>query len=692
MQRRNWTDSGKANAIRSYVVAFLAVAAFAAGLYAVQRLFRVEIQPFLLLVPVIISAIYGGALPALFATLLALLSCTFLFLEPTLSFWVANRQDRSMVLAFAFLCLWITLMGALLERAREKAAAMMRSLQHSEHIVRALLQSASGAVVGVGPDGRISMANDATFAVFGYRPQELIGQPVELLVPNGMRKLPGAGARTTHADGRNTPAAKTREMTGKKKNGDPFPAEVTFGIADTPTGPLAVACVTDISKRKASEEQIQRAAKHDTLTALPNRALLFELAAQLLGSARRGNARAAVLYIDLDRFKAVNGTYGHTTGDKVLQEAARRIRESVRSSDLAARLGDDDFIAILSDVGTDDGVVQAASHLMARLNEPYRIGTLELLSSPSIGISIYPDDGDHLDKLIGMAETAMHRVKDQGGNAHQIFRADIDDGEKIMVALEHKMRQGLREQDFELLYQPIIDTRTMQVVSAEALIRWRQQDAAALTPDAFIGVAENSGLIHQLGDWVIREACRQHGKWRRSGLPPMRISINVSPLQFRARDFQARLKDAVEYSGIDPACVELEVTESTVMQNVQDASRILACLKEMGFHIALDDFGTGYSSLSYLSQFPIDQLKVDRRFIKQIDTDSRSLAIAETVIALGKKLGAEVVAEGIETDEALDILRKCGCGLGQGYLISEPLPPDRFVEWYRRTDPRQLFH
>ncbi|HEV2610857.1 MAG TPA: GGDEF domain-containing phosphodiesterase, partial [Noviherbaspirillum sp.] len=355
-------------------------------------------------------------------------------------------------------------------------------------------------------------------------------------------------------------------------------------------------------------------------------------------------------------------------------------------------LGSDQFIAILSDVETEHDISQAAVHLLARLGEPYRIGTEELRVSPSIGISIYPENGDHIDKLIRMSEAAMHQAKLQGGNTHQFFDAGIDTGEKITVALEQKLRQGLREQDFELLYQPIIDTSTKQVVSAEALIRWRQQDDVALTPDAFIGVAESSGLIHQLGDWVIREACRQHGKWRRSGLPPMRISINVSPLQFRARDFQARLKDAIEYSGIDPACVELEVTESTVMQHVQEASKTLAALKSMGFHIALDDFGTGYSNLSYLSQFPIDQLKVDRRFIQQIDTDSRSLAIAETVIALGKKLGAEVVAEGIESEEALDILKRCGCGLGQGYLISEPLPPDRFVEWYRRNDPRQFYH
>jgi diguanylate cyclase (GGDEF)-like protein/PAS domain S-box-containing protein len=692
MQRRIRTDSRKVNAVHSHVVAFLAVAAFAAGLYAVQRLFHVEVQPLLLLIPVIISAIHGGALPALFATLLALMSCTFLFLEPTHSFWIANRQDRSMVLAFAFLCLWIALLGALLERAREKAAALALSVQHNEQTLRALLQAASAAVVGVGQDGRISIANDATLAVFGYRSQELIGQPVELVVPDGVRKLPAVSGKTVQADSKGMPSGKSRELSGKKKSGDLFPAELTLGMADTPSGPLAIVCVTDISKRKASDEQIQRAAKHDSLTSLPNRALLVELGAQLLGSARRNNARAAVLFIDLDRFKAVNDAYGHATGDKVLQEAARRIRESVRSSDVVGRLSGDEFIAVLSAVGTDEGVAQAAGHLMASLNEPYHIGSVELRTSPSIGISVYPDDGDHIDKLIGMAETAMHRVKDQGGNGHQIFKAGVDNGEKITIALEHKMRQGLREQDFELLYQPIIDTRTMHVVSAEALIRWRQQDAASLMPDAFIGLAESSGLIHQLGDWVIREACRQHGKWRRNGLPPMRISINVSPLQFRARDFQARLKDAVEYSGIDPACVELEVTESTVMQNVQDASKTLTCLKDMGFHIALDDFGTGYSSLSYLSQFPIDKLKVDRRFIKQIDTDARSLAITETVIALGKKLGAEVVAEGIETDEALDILRDSGCGLGQGYLISEPLPPDRFVEWYRRTDPRQLLH
>ncbi len=696
MQPRNWIDSKKARAVRSYVVAFVAVATFAAVQYAVQHILRVDLPPALpltvLLAPVLISAIHGGAMPALFATVLGLAAGAFFFLQPTLNLWIGYRQDRVMVLAFAFICLLIAFMGALLERARENAAAAKRSLLQSEHTLRTLLQSASAAIIGVGHDGRISIANDAVFAVFGYRPKELIGQHVELILPDGIRKPVTPADKETSADSKAAMGGKCRELPGKRKNGDSFPAELTLAATDTPAGPLTIAYIVDIGKRKASEAQILQAAKNDSLTGLPNRPLMLELAAQLLGSARRGNRQAAVFVIDVDRFKSVNDRYGQTTGDKILQEAARRLKESVRSSDLAGRLAGDEFIAILSDVETEHGIAQAAEHMLARLSEPYRIGAEELRVSPSIGISIYPDNGDHIDKLIRMAEAAMHHARDQGGDMHQFFKAGIGTGEKTTVALEQKLRQALREQDFELLYQPIIDTRTMHVVSAEALIRWRQPDDATMTPDAFIGVAESSGLIHQLGDWVIREACRQHGKWRRSGLPPMRISINVSPLQFRARDFQARLRDAIEYSGIDPACVELEVTESTVMQHVHEASKTLAALKSMGFHIALDDFGTGYSNLSYLSQFPIDKLKVDRRFIRQIDTDSRSLAIAETVIALGKKLGAEVVAEGIESTEALDILRQCGCGLGQGYLISEPLPPDRFVEWYLRTDPRQLYH
>ncbi|HEV2610266.1 MAG TPA: DUF4118 domain-containing protein, partial [Noviherbaspirillum sp.] len=313
MQRRKWIDSKKGSAVRSYVVAFLAVAVCASLQYAVLHLLQADLPPALpltvLLAPVIISAMYGGAMPALFAAVLALAAGAFLFLQPILNFWIAYRQDRVMVLAFAFISLLIAFMGALLERAREKAAAAKLALQQSDQTVRALLQSASAAVVGFGPDGKISIANDAVFNVFGYRSRELIGQPVDMVLPDVMRKPAMPTDKDVSQESRAMQTGKCRETPGKKKNGDPFPAELTLGSTDTPNGPLTIAYIADIGKRKANEAQALHAAKHDSLTGLPNRALMLELAAQLLGAARRGNARAAVLMIDVDRFKSVNERY-----------------------------------------------------------------------------------------------------------------------------------------------------------------------------------------------------------------------------------------------------------------------------------------------------------------------------------------------------------------------------------------------
>jgi diguanylate cyclase (GGDEF)-like protein len=425
---------------------------------------------------------------------------------------------------------------------------------------------------------------------------------------------------------------------------------------------------------------------------LPNRALIYELANQMVGASKRGSERLAVLFFDLDRFKPINDTYGHETGDKMLQEVARRLTANVRSSDLVGRLGGDEFIAILTDVHADIDAAHAASHLLGCLGMPYEIDSLELRTSPSIGISMYPEDGRDIDTLIRHADAAMYHAKNQGRNTYQFFTPEINTNTERVFALEQRLRHSIDEKNFSLVYQPVIDTRTMHVTGAEALIRWRQQNSQPLLPGEFIAAAEASGLINRLGEWVIQEACRQHQAWRRQGLPPMRIAVNVSPVQFRSKDFDRLVSEVVGSSGIDPHCLELEVTEGTVMKQVEEAGKTLADLKRLGLRIALDDFGTGYSSLSYLSQFPIDKLKVDQSFIRHIDTDRRSLAIAETVIALGKKLGVEVVAEGIESEVALDLLRDRGCDMGQGYLISAPLPPDQFVDWYRQADPRRLYH
>ena len=392
-----------------------------------------------------------------------------------------------------------------------------------------------------------------------------------------------------------------------------------------PGGRLVVSHIADISERREAERRVLHAARHDPLTGLPNRALVYELGAQLLASAKRHGDRIAILFFDLDRFKPINDTYGHTIGDRMLQQVGQRLKDGLRGNDLVGRLGGDEFVAILADIRTDDAVLHMATQLLHTLREPYRIDTLDLKTSPSIGISIYPEDGDELDTLIRHADAAMYHAKNAGRNRCQFFTQEIYLHARQTFDLEQRLRRSIAESDFELVYQPFIDVSHKRFVGVEALLRWRGGPTAPGAQERFIAAAERIGLITVLGDWVLQEACRQHEKWRELGLPAIRMAVNVSAVQFREKNFSERAAYIIRRSGIPPSCIEFEVTESAVMSDVEDAAKMLERLKGDGVSIALDDFGTGYSSLSYLSQFPINKLKIDKSFIHNIDTDPRSL-------------------------------------------------------------------
>ena len=704
-------------------------------------------------------------------------------------------------------------------RDRTMEHQLQLSLEESEKTARALLESATQAVVGIGKDGAIRLVNRTAETMFGYPREELIGQPIEMLLPYASRKRHVEQRSAYFRESYPRPMGVGMELKGMRRDGNVFPIEASLSMTETPSGRLAVSFVSDISKRKEIEAELLRersqlqsildntpvlismrdlngkvilcnkalqsvttastdtlvghnvadlypketaqeilesdrkalhagvsihleqelrhkegdwhtyhtikfpvsdlnttepfgicsfslditeqknaeqkalhAAQHDPLTGLPSRALVYELGSHLIAAEKRGKNKVAVLFFDLDRFKPINDTYGHETGDMMLKEVARRLSASVRSSDIVGRLGGDEFIALLTNVQTEQDIARAAKHLLDKLSEPYHVKDLELRTSPSIGISVYPADGEAIEVLIRHADAAMYYAKANGRNTYQFFTTEINTNTQRVFTLEQKLRQSIHENNFELFYQPIVDTQTRQVRGAEALIRWRQSSTEVIMPSEFIMAAEASGLINQLGHWVIQEACRQHQAWRNKGLPPIRVAVNVSPIQFRARDFSRNVAEAVKATKIDPSYLELEVTESTVMKQVEEAAKTLAGLKQLGLRISLDDFGTGYSSLSYLSQFPIDKLKVDQSFIRNIDSDNRSLAIAETVIALGKKLSVEVVAEGIESEEALDLLRDRDCDLGQGYLISPPMAAGQFADWYRQHHPERVYH
>lgn len=562
------------------------------------------------------------------------------------------------------------------ERKRMEAALLR---ERSE--LRSLIDHTPVLVSMQDRDGHINLINHAFAAILGRREEDVLGKPLAEVFP------PTLAAQVLKANdevlGKDVPVSMEIEL--PHLDGEThtyhlvkFPlrwlgTEQTFGV-----GGIAM----DITEQKKAEEKVRHAAQHDPLTGLPNRALVYELGAQLIEGAHRHRRMLAVMFFDLDRFKPINDTYGHRTGDLMLQEVARRLRTSVRSSDLVGRLGGDEFVAVLTDLKSESHLEGIASHLLQRLSEPYKIEALELHTSPSIGISVYPGGSTGIDALIRQSDAAMYHAKTNGRNNYQYFSEEIRSNSARVFELEQRLRRSLHEDDFELAYQPIIDMRSGTLRSVEALIRWRQENGSELMPGDFIAAAEASGLIHQIGEWVIREASRQHEAWRRAGLPPIRIAVNVSPVQFRSAEFRERLVSALDAGTMSPECLELEVTESTVMSHIDEATQTLRWLKGMGLKVALDDFGTGYSSLSHLAQLPIDKLKVDRAFVTHIDTDSRSLAITETVLALAQKLGVEVVAEGIENATAMELLRERGCGLGQGYLIGLPMKADQLSAWH----------
>jgi diguanylate cyclase (GGDEF)-like protein/PAS domain S-box-containing protein len=452
----------------------------------------------------------------------------------------------------------------------------------------------------------------------------------------------------------------------------------------TPAGQVVklIGTQLDVTESKRAEQRVLEAARHDPLTGLPNRALVFEYASHMLAAVRRNPRRGAFLFIDLDRFKPINDLYGHGVGDRVLQEAATRLVSCVRDEDLVGRLGGDEFVIMLPQI-SGQRATTVARHVMDALSCPFQIDEQDLSISASIGISHFPEHGLDVDALIHAADLAMYQAK-QGGRAnYHVYTSALSDRADAASLIEAQLKRALKHGGLALHYQPVVDIRSRRVIGAEALLRLAGDDGREIGPDRFIPIAEAAGLITELGEWAAIEACRQHQQWRQQGLPPFTIAINVSPLQFRQRAFVQRLQSILHDAQMDPACFQIEVTESAVMDSVDEAIDTLNQIKSIGIRIALDDFGTGYSSLSHLSRLPLDKLKVDQSFVRRLEQDRTSRAITGAIIALGRTLNLEVVGEGIESKSDLDYLQENGCDQGQGFYLSHPLPANLFANWFQ---------
>jgi diguanylate cyclase (GGDEF)-like protein len=439
--------------------------------------------------------------------------------------------------------------------------------------------------------------------------------------------------------------------------------------------------IFDITERKCAEEILQYQAFHDALTDLPNRALFHEQLALAIANAQRNQAQMATIFIDLDNFKKINDTLGHSTGDRILQLFAKRLNTCLRGGETLARWGGDEFTILLPHIKSVEETAKLAQRLLEEIKQPYEVGEHQLYVKCSLGIAIYPQDGEDPEVLLKNADAAVYRAKEKGRDRYQFYSATMTSQVSEWLRLEHQLHQAISKEQLFLCYQPQLDLATGQILGIEALIRWHHPELGLISPAKFIPLAEDNGLIVPIGEWVLKTACAQNKALQKAGFPPLKVSVNLSARQFQYANLVEMVARILEETELDPQWLELEITETTIMQNVNFARWALERLQQLGIRISMDDFGTGYSSLGYLKQFPFHTLKIDQSFVRDLTDDSRDTAIVAAVIALGRGLNLRVIAEGVETQQQVDLLRNLKCETIQGYWLSKPLKAEDLVSF-----------
>jgi diguanylate cyclase (GGDEF)-like protein/PAS domain S-box-containing protein len=465
--------------------------------------------------------------------------------------------------------------------------------------------------------------------------------------------------------------------------GEAVPSEILVRSIEHEGRPHRLLAVRDLRERKSAEARIRFLAHHDPLTELPNRALFATRLDQEIARAGRAGTRLAVLCLDLDRFKEINDVFGHQAGDEMLRVMAEALRELTREGDVVARLGGDEFVVVMTDDPQPADASALAERLIQLADRPVELAGQAVTLGVSIGIALYPEDGAAAGELLRNADTALYRAKNEGRGTFRFFEPAMDEALRERRALQHELRQALGRGELRLVYQPQADVRSGEIIGFEALLRWTHARLGNVPPDRFIPLAEECGAMLPIGEWVIREACREAARWPR----PLSVAINLSPVQFQTGDLVATVRAALLETGLDPRLLELEVTETVLIRDRERARAILQGLKALGVRLAMDDFGTGYSSLSYLQSFPFDKIKIDRSFISNIERNRHSMTIVKAVVGLGHGLNLEVVAEGVETAQQLELLRGERCDAVQGFLLGRPDDIGSFVSTLERRAP-----
>lgn len=436
----------------------------------------------------------------------------------------------------------------------------------------------------------------------------------------------------------------------------------------------------DVTERKIAQHELYKLAHHDILTGLPNRVLLEDRLQQAKALSHRMNSQFALLFLDLDRFKIINDTLGHSVGDELLRMVAARLKRTLRETDTVARIGGDEFIVLLSSVIGCNDVANLADKIMKSLILPFNLRDHELFITTSLGICMYPDDGQDTEDMMKKADIAMYHAKSLGRNNIQFYNDDMDQNASRRFVISNSLRRGLEQNEFRVYYQPKVDVISGRIVAMEALARWEHPELGLLSPVEFIQLAEETGLIMQLGEWVLRESCLQNVKWQSEGIMDMRMAVNLSGYQLQHTALLATIRRVLKETGMSPDHLELEITESVIMQNPDFAVSVLSLISDLGIHISIDDFGTGYSSLAHLKRFSVNTLKIDKSFVRDVDFSSTDAAIATAIIAMGNSLKLNVIAEGVETQAQYDFLKENNCDQVQGFLFCRPLPPHELVE------------
>lgn len=548
-------------------------------------------------------------------------------------------------------------------------------------LLEAVLSGVSDGVIFVGRDGVIGDLNPAARAIFGYTADEAIGLDISALLPIDVQRWLDSPAQGMKLLERSEFIA-GQEINGRHKAGTAVPLLVSLSRPDDADATALVVLVRCLTERREADQKIRELTLTDPLTGLANRNLFHIKLADACNHAERRGRTVALLLLDLDGFKGINDNFGHSVGDALLLEVANRLRDITRKIDTVARLDGDGFAVVVGDLDQPGAVQGLAQRIIDGLSHPIVLNGSLLQTGISIGASFFPGDGTQQDELIRKADLALEDAKRVGQGRFHIFERQTDTKKRNEKALELDLRLALVRGEFLLNFQPMLDITCRDVVAAEALIRWQHPARGMVLPCEFIPVAETSDVMVPLGEWVLRAACAQNKAWQDAGLPPLRVAVNISARQLQHVDFMSMLRNTLRETGLDPKWLELEITEGMMMNDIERVISTFHQINDLGVDLSIDDFGTGYSSLAYLKRFPVQRLKIDQSFVRDLAIDADDAAITEAVITMGHSLKLKIVAEGVEAEHQVDFLRHKGCDELQGFLFSEPLSPEGFAKWY----------